>query len=104
MSYLDAVKGLKFRVQKVEIEGITFYLRELSGMARIAYEGETDISVKVLKMMYASLCDENGNPTEKPEDFNDFCKYVPNKALNILIEKFSEINAAQKQEEELKNS
>ena len=102
MSYLDAVKGLKFKVQKVDIEGITFYLRELSGRVRIAYEGEVDISVKVLKMMYASLCDENGELSEKPEDFNAFMAAVPNKVLNILINEFTRINSVN--EEELKNA
>ena len=56
---------------------------------------------KVLKMMHASLCDEIGNPTEKPEDFNAFMDAVPNKALNILINEFTKINSVN--EEELKN-
>lgn len=52
-------------------------------------------------MMHASLCDEIGNPTEKPEDFNAFMDAVPNKALNILINEFTKINSVN--EEELKN-
>ena len=101
MSYLDAIKALKFRVQKVEIDGVVFYLRELSGKARIAFEKELNVETKVLKMMHASLCDESGNPTEKPEDFNAFMDAVPNKALNILINEFTKINSVN--EEELKN-
>lgn len=102
MSYLDAVKGLKFKVQKVEIEGITFYLRELSGRARMEFDAEPNMELRVLKMVHASLCDENGNLTEDPKQFNDFIAAVPNKILNVLVKEFSQLNITQ--EEELKNS
>ena len=62
MSYLDQIKGLKFKVSKVTIDGVDFYLRELSGKARLDFEDEQDLQLRVLKMMHASLCDENGTP------------------------------------------
>ena len=70
MSYLEQIKSLKFKTSKVTIEGVDFYLRELSGKARLDFEGEQDLQLRVLKMMHASLCDADGNLTEKPEDFN----------------------------------
>ena len=60
MSYLDQIKGLKFKVSKVTVDGVDFYLRELSGKLRLDFEGEKDLQLRVLKMMHASLCDENG--------------------------------------------
>lgn len=101
MSYLNVVKNLKFKVKKVECEGITFYLRELSGRARLDFEKEKDLEIRVLKMMHSSLCDENGALTEDPKDFNAFIEAVPNKVLNVLVKEFSELNIAK--EENLKN-
>ena len=52
-------------------------------------------------MMHASLCDENGNLTEKPEDFDAFMESVPNKVLNALVNAFSALNITN--ENNLKN-
>ena len=92
MSYLDQIKSLKFKISKVTVDGVDFYLRELSGKARLDFENEKDLQLRVLKMMHASLCDENGNLTEKPEDFNAFMDAVPNKVLNTLVNAFSALN------------
>ena len=92
MSYLDQIQSLKFKTSKVTVDGVDFYLRELSGKARIDFENEKDLQLRVLKMMHASLCDENGNLTEKPEDFNAFMDAVPNKVLNALVNAFSALN------------
>ena len=92
MSYLDQIKGLKFKVSKVTVDGVDFYLRELSGKARIDFENEKDLQLRVLKMMHVSLCDENGNLTEKPEDFNAFMDAVPDKVQNQLVQEFSTLN------------
>lgn len=94
MSYLDQIKGLKFKTSKVTVDGVDFYLRELSGKARIDFENEKDLQLRVLKMMHASLCDADGNLTEKPEDFNAFMESVPNKVLNALVNAFSVLNIA----------
>ena len=101
MSYLDQIKGLKFKVSKVTVDGVDFYLRELSGKARLDFEGEKDLQLRVLKMMHTSLCDENGNLTEKPEDFEAFMDAVPNKVLNALVNAFSALNITS--ESNLKN-
>ena len=77
---------------KVTVDGVDFYLRELSGKARIDFENEKDLQLRVLKMMHASLCDADGNLTEKPEDFNAFMESVPNKVLNALVNAFSALN------------
>ena len=69
-----------------------FYLRELSGKARLDFEGEKDLQLRVLKMMHVSLCDENGKLTEKPEDFEAFMESVPNKVLLQLVNAFSALN------------
>lgn len=92
MSYLDQIKGLKFKISKVTIDGVDFYLRELSGKARLDFENENDLQLRVFKMMHASLCDADGNLTEKPEDFNAFMGAVPNKVLNALVNAFSALN------------
>lgn len=92
MSYLDQIKGLKFKVSKVTVDGVEFYLRELSGKVRLDFEGEKDLQLRVLKMMHASLCDENGKLTEKPEDFDAFMESVPNMVLNALVNAFSALN------------
>ena len=92
MSYLDTLKTLKFKISKVTFEDTDFYLRELSGKARLDFEGEKDLQLRVLKMMHASLCDADGNLTEKPEDFNAFMESVPNKVLNALVNAFSALN------------
>ena len=92
MSYLDQIKGLKFKVSKVTVDGVDFYLRELSGKARLDFEGEKDLQLRVLKMMHASLCDADGKLTEKPEDFEAFMGSVPNKVLNQLVQEFSALN------------
>ena len=101
MSYLDQIKGLKFKVSKVTVDDVDFYLRELSGKARLDFEGEKDLQLRVLKMMHASLCDENGKLTEKPEDFDAFMESVPNKVLNALVNAFSALNITN--ENNLKN-
>ena len=31
MSYLEQIKSLKFKISKVTVDGVDFYLRELSG-------------------------------------------------------------------------
>ena len=92
MSYLDQIKGLKFKVSKVTVDGVDFYLRELSDKASLDFEGEKDLQLRVLKMMHASLCDENGKLTEKPDDFNAFMESVPNKVLLQLVNAFSALN------------
>ena len=92
MSYLDQIKSLKFKTSKVTVDGVDFYLRELSGKARIDFENEKDLQLRVLKMTHASLCDADGNLTEKPEDFNAFMESVPNKVLNALVNAFSALN------------
>lgn len=92
MSYLDQIKSLKFKISKVTVDGVDFYLRELSGKARLDFENEKDIQFRVLKMMHSSLCDADGNLTEKPEDFNAFMESVPNKVLNALVNAFSDLN------------
>ena len=92
MSYLNQIKGLKFKVSKVTVDGVDFYLRELSGKVRLDFEGEKDLQLRVLKMMHASLCDANGNLTEKPEDFDAFMESVPNKVLLQLVNAFSALN------------
>ena len=83
MSYLDRIKGLKFKVSKVTVDGVDFYLRVLSGK---------DLQLRVLKMMHASLCDADGKLTEKPEDFDAFMESVPNKVLLQLVNAFSTLN------------
>ena len=88
MSYLDQIKGLKFKVSKVSVDGVDFYLRELSGKARLDFEGEKDLQLRVLKMMH----DENGNLTENPKDFDAFMESVPNKVLLQLVNAFSALN------------
>ena len=92
MSYLDQIKGLKFKISRVTDDGVDFYLRELSGKARLDFENEKDLQLRVLKMMHASLCDADGNLTEKLEDFNAFMESVPNKVLNTLVNAFSALN------------
>ena len=92
MSYLDQIKGLKFKVSKVTVDGVDFYLRELSGKACFDFEGEMDLQLRVLKMMHASLCDENEKLTEKPKDFEAFMESVPNKVLLQLVNAFSALN------------
>ena len=92
MSYLEQIKSLKFKVSKVTVDGEDFYLRELSGKARLDFEGEKDLQRRVLKMMQETLCDENGNLTEKQEDFDAFMESVPNKVLNALVNAFSALN------------
>ena len=52
-------------------------------------------------MMHDSLCDENGNLNEKPEDFDAFMESVPNKVLNALVNAFSALNITN--ENNLKN-
>ena len=101
MSYLDQIKSLKFKISKVTVDGVDFYLRELSGKARLDFENEKDLQLRVLKMMHASLCDADGNLTEKPEDFDSFMESVPNKVLNALVNAFSALNIAN--ENNLKN-
>ena len=88
MSYLDQIKGLKFKVSKVTVDGVDFYLRELSGKARLDFENEKDLQLRVLK----SLCDENEKLTEKPKDFEAFMESVPNKVLLQLVNAFSALN------------
>ena len=92
MSYLDQIKSLKFKISKVTVDGVDFYLRELSGKARLDFENEKDLQLRVLKMMHASLCDADGDLTEKSEDFNAFMDAVPNKVLNALVNAFSALN------------
>ena len=92
MSYLEQIKSLKFKTSKVTVDGVDFYLRELSGKARIDFENEKDLQLRVLKMMHASLCDADGNLTEKPEDFNAFMDAVPDKVQNQLVQEFSTLN------------
>ncbi|WP_406042430.1 hypothetical protein [Succinimonas sp.] len=92
MSYLDTLKTLKFKISKVTVEGTDFYLLELSGKARLDFEGEKDLQLRVLKIMHASLCDADRNLTERPEDFDAFMESVPNKALLQLVNAFSALN------------
>ena len=92
MSYLDQIKSLKFKISKVTVDGVDFYLRELSGKARLDFENEKDLQLRVLKMMHASLCDADGSLTEKPENFDVFMESVPNKVLNALVNAFSALN------------
>ena len=101
MSYLERIKSMKFKTSKVAVDGVDFYLRELSGKARIDFEGEKDLQLRVLKMMHDSLCDENGNLNEKPEDFDAFMESVPNKVLNALVNAFLALNITN--ENDLKN-
>ena len=91
MSYLEQIKSLKFKISRVTVDGVDFYLRELSGKARRGFEGEKDLQLRVLKMMHASLCDADGNITEKPEDVNEFMGAGPNKVLNAVGNDFSAI-------------
>ena len=92
MSYLEQIKSLKFKISKVTVDGVDFYLRELSGKARIDFENEKDLQLRVLKMMHASLCDADGNLTEKPEDFNAFMESVPDRVLLQLVNAFSTLS------------
>ena len=92
MSYLEQIKGLKFKVSKVTVDGVDFYLRELSGKARLDCENEKDLQLRVLRMMHASLCDENGKLTERPKEFKAFMESVPNKVLLQLVNAFSALN------------
>lgn len=101
MSYLDSLRGLKFKVRKVESAGVEFYLRELSGRVRLEFEGEQDLERRLLKMIHASLCDPDGNPTENPEDFDAFMAAVPNSVLRDLTREFSALNLTK--ESEIKN-
>ena len=101
MSYLEQIKSLKFKTSKVTVDGVDFYLRELSGKARRDFEGEQDLQRRDRQMMHASLCDENGNLTEKQEDFDAFMESVPNKVLLQLVNAFSTLNITN--ENNLKN-
>ena len=92
MSYLEQIKSLKFKTSKVTVDGVDFYLRELSGKARLDFEGEKDLQLRVLKMMHASLCDADGKLTEKPKDFEAFMESVPNKVQLQLVNAFSALN------------
>ena len=77
------------------------YAGALKKKARLDFEGKKDLQLRVLKMMHASLCDENGNLTEKPKDFDAFMESVPNKVLNALVNAFSALNITN--ENNLKN-
>lgn len=104
MSYLDSLSQLKFKVSKVEIEGIVFYLREISLATRLKYEKEQDQMTKIIKMLYESLCDADGKPTEKPEDFDRFVETMPERMLKDLVTAFTQLNYPNKEEDQqLKN-
>ena len=66
MSYLEQIKSLKFKISKVTVDGVDFYLRELSGKARLDFENEKDLQLRVLKMMHASLCEPKSRRTSMP--------------------------------------
>ncbi len=68
------------------------YAGALKKKARLDFGDEKDLQLRVLKMMHASLCDENGKLTEKPEDFEAFMESVPNKVLLQLVNAFSALN------------
>ncbi len=104
MSYIDALSHLKFKTTSTEIEGITFYLREISLGTRLKYEKEQDNMTKILKMMYASLCDEDGNLTEKEENFDRFVAVMPERVLKKLVDAFTSLNYPnQNEDKDLKN-
>ena len=46
MSYLEQIKSLKFKISKVTVDGVDFYLRELSGKARLDFENEKDLQLR----------------------------------------------------------
>lgn len=46
MSYLERIKSMKFKTSKVTVDGVDFYLRELSGKARLDFEGEKDLQLR----------------------------------------------------------
>ena len=71
---------------------ISNYLRELSGKARLGFENEKDLQLRILKMMHASLCDADRKLTENPDDFDAFKESVPNKVLLKLVNAFSALN------------
>jgi hypothetical protein len=102
--YLEKFKEFKYKVEKVEVDGVVFYLREITGDYFVKFKDEKDSFMQTCRMIHASLCDENGNLTENPADFNEFIKVVPNKTMIALAEEFTKLNSFEKKEAELKNS
>ncbi len=102
--YLEKFKEFKYKVEKVEVDGVVFYLREITGDYFMKFKDEKDNFMQTCRMIHASLCDENGKLTENPADFNEFIKVVPNKTMMALAEEFAKLNSFEKKEAELKNS
>ena len=102
--YLEKFKEFKYKVEKVEVDGVVFYLREITGDYFMKFKDEKDNFMQTCRMIHASLFDENGKLTENPADFNEFIKVVPNKTMIALAEEFAKLNSFEKKEAELKNS
>ena len=114
MSYLNILRNKNFfKVVKVDIENQTFYLRELSVGAKIELlkgRNLADATPEVYAdyftdMVFACLCDENGNLTEKPEEYSELRKVMPDSILTKLRDEVLSLNGlTQKESEELKKS
>lgn len=102
--YLEKFKEFKYKVEKVEVDGVVFYLREITGDYFMKFKDEKDNFMQTCRMIHASLGDENGMLTENPADVNEFIKVVPNKTMIALAEEFAKLNSFEKKETELKNS
>lgn len=102
--YLDSLltNSKLFNIEKVEIRGITFYLKELNTEQKIeGYKlyGQDNIQNKsdtlfdyLLKLVYTSLCDENGNLTEDVNEFETFKKALPADVSQKLIDTMMKLN------------
>ena len=58
--YLEKSKEFKYKVEKVEVDGVVFYLREITGDYFMKFKDEKDNFMQTCRMIHASLCDENG--------------------------------------------
>ena len=103
--YADRFRSkTKFKIISFEYDNETYYMRELSvaqkmyvmGLKTTEEQSATEMYSYFAKMAVMSLCDENGNLTEDPDD-TVIIDSIPSSLMELLIKKVMEVNGLTEQ-------
>lgn len=103
--YADRFRSkTKFKIISFEYDNETYYMRELSVAQKMYVMNQRTAEEQTAGEMYSyfakmavmSLCDENGNLTEDPDD-TAIINSVPSSLMEILIKKVMEVNGLTEQ-------
>ena len=74
------------------------YVKELNGFTKLSIiQSKMSDTEKMCLLVCMSLCDKDGNPSEKPDNYGEIISLMPDSVFNKVLQATLEVNNATKE-------